>query len=251
MLIGGIMLQAPRGIETLYLIPIMRATKSNGRLGGAVVAMFALLILGTADTVGMHQFSLASLGFMELFRVVAYAFAILLVESMVDRITATENLAVTDPLTGVFNRLGFASQVQSIISRAMMARKQVTLVLIDLDDFKTLNDQHGHQFGDEILKALVQSLEPALANRNGVLGRTGGDEFQMLFVDISREDITRALLRAAARFSDQTLVLGHRSTFSFGIAESDMVGYLVTHLTEAADAEMYHRKSSKTFGHMA
>jgi diguanylate cyclase (GGDEF)-like protein len=247
MLLGGFLLKLPSGLQALTFIPIIRATRSGGREAGILVAFIAVALTGFIELISVSAHQPYVLICQFTLRGIAYGVTIALVDSMVNRLHKTENLALTDPLTGVFNRLGFATQVESTLNRAMVAHRQAVLVLIDLDDFKILNDVHGHQFGDEILRTLVRSVHPALACSHGVFGRTGGDEFQIVFTDANREEIDRAMVRAAARFSDQTLVLGHRSTFSFGIAESEVVGYKVTDLIEAADVEMYHRKATRNF----
>ena len=86
-----------------------------------------------------------------------------------------EHEARTDPLTGLLNRRAFTSQVGAILSRP----HAVTLVVIDVQDFKGINDTHGHQVGDEVLHGLGTALV-TLAAGNGHVFRLGGDEFAAL-----------------------------------------------------------------------
>lgn len=76
-----------------------------------------------------------------------------------------------DPLTGVWNRAGFESQSRRLIAPG------ATVLAMDLDHFKQINDRHGHLAGDTVLRALAQLASAEIASRGGEFGRLGGDEF--------------------------------------------------------------------------
>ena len=121
------------------------------------------------------------------------------------------------------------------------------LTVIDLDNFKQANDLYGHDYGDKMLKTLVDCLLPAIAT-GGLIARTGGDEFQILFTGEPKAAVQQAIARALNRFSDATLVLGHRSTFSYGISSLRSDGIALEPLLKCADARMYRHKGSKFAG---
>lgn len=160
---------------------------------------------------------------------------------------ALRRLATTDPLTGVGNRRSFAEAIGRLLGELAEHGQPLTIISLDLDHFKRVNDQFGHAAGDDVLIAVAQRL---LANLRGedVVGRLGGEEFGILLPKCSERDgrVVAERLRLALRVlpvrcRDGTLV---SVTGSFGaltvrqVASADAV-------LRAADAAMY---ASKTGG---
>jgi diguanylate cyclase (GGDEF)-like protein len=87
-----------------------------------------------------------------------------------------------DPMTGLLNRRAFELRVSSEIERAKRNRRPVTLALIDLDDFKAVNDEYGHPVGDDVLMAVARTLV-GITRRYDVPGRIGGEEFALFLPD--------------------------------------------------------------------
>ncbi|MDY7010097.1 MAG: GGDEF domain-containing protein [Planctomycetota bacterium] len=98
------------------------------------------------------------------------------------RTEALHRLAITDHLTGAYNRRYFYHFTDRMLERAGAERFHVTLLLFDIDDFKRYNDTYGHAAGDEILREIV-SLMKQTTRRHDVVARIGGDEFTVLFWD--------------------------------------------------------------------
>lgn len=94
------------------------------------------------------------------------------------RALALQQLAVTDSLTGLNNRRGFVDKVKAL--RAMSARtgRALSVIMVDIDHFKHINDQYGHTAGDAVLVAVAQALR-ARVRREDVVGRMGGEEFAL------------------------------------------------------------------------
>lgn len=149
-----------------------------------------------------------------------------------------ETLALTDPLTTLSNRRAFEAR----LSVAMERHEPFSLVYVDLDGFKRVNDTLGHQTGDTLLKDAADVFRQA-ARRVDVAARLGGDEFALLLVGAdpkSARVVTERLLRGVRALSDR-LPDGLRVGASFGVA---------THadarnphgLVEAADSAMYRAK---------
>jgi two-component system, cell cycle response regulator len=99
--------------------------------------------------------------------------------------------SVRDPMTRVFNRQYFASQVASELSYAVRHRTELSVLLLDIDFFKKVNDTYGHLAGDEILRGVARELEAQLRTED-LLARYGGEEFVVLLRGISLPDATRA-----------------------------------------------------------
>lgn len=114
---------------------------------------------------------------------------------MVERMN---DLALSDPLTGVLNRNGLAMQASMGRSMADRAGLDTTVVAIDLDRFKSYNDEHGHPAGDRLLMQLTEAWASELREAD-VLARTGGDEFVVVLPGTSPEEAAPLLVRMSER----------------------------------------------------
>lgn len=166
---------------------------------------------------------------------------VIAIDRLNGRVAKLQNHVVIDPLTGALNRLGILEAVSHELDQAIQHQEHRVVVIFDLDDFKEVNDLNGHLFGDEVLKSLVKAVRPAVAS-GGYIGRVGGDEFMMMLPDQSDYELEELMDRASARFSDLTLILGKKCTFSFGFARTSERGFNLQPLIEGADDRMYQRK---------
>ncbi|MCE1162893.1 MAG: GGDEF domain-containing protein [Thiomonas sp.] len=128
-----------------------------------------------------------------------------------------------DPLTGALNRRGLDAEFSRMQLRTVHQRAPLTLALLDLDHFKAVNDTHGHDTGDEVLKALV-TLARRLIRPSDRVARMGGEEFMLMLPDTPVQQSLVVMQRLLAAFSDQTLVhdAGGRRiplSFSAGVGE--------------------------------
>ena len=158
---------------------------------------------------------------------------------------ALANEAMHDPLTGALNRRAF----DDILSRALSGehRHRVGLVLgiCDIDEFKKVNDVHGHKVGDEVLCGVVQRLASSLRAED-VVSRHGGDEFVVLAQHTGDADIGLIYERARAAVSDnpiQTRAGDLFITLSFGVS-AWREGDTADDLLGAADAALYRAKDA-------
>ena len=149
--------------------------------------------------------------------------------------------ALADPLTGALNRRGFDEAYQRELARSRRRGGQLALALIDLDDFKRLNDTLGHQVGDAALVHLVRVLRKAL-RPSDILCRFGGEEFVVLMPDTPLNDAAAAIARfqrqlATHAIPGQDAVL----TFSAGVVVQQPSESL-EHSILRADAATYAAK---------
>lgn len=225
----------PPTLQFLYLAPIWIAFETAGL---AVAAVLAALVVPVSAFFSPP----ANWGVLwDL--VVRSSFMASLVVIMIfheRRFLTTRESARRDALTGALNRAGFEAVARAAIDEALAERRFLSLAVVDCDDFKTLNDTKGHAFGDGVLRTLVRLLGSSLPG--ATIGRTGGDEF--VIADASRDAATlrRALQTALHSFTDATIVLGRRSTFTVGIAALGADGMRYESLLEAADRDMYRGK---------
>ena len=154
--------------------------------------------------------------------------------------------AATDPLTGLANRTGLAKGA----ARVLTDGTRHALMLLDLDRFKPINDQHGHDAGDAVLRAVAMRLQAQIRTGDTV-ARLGGDEFVVLLADPLPDEQLAALARrldAAVRqpvdFHGQALTVGA----SIGIARSPQDGHTLAELMRHADQAMYQAKQARS-GH--
>ncbi len=156
------------------------------------------------------------------------------------------HLAAHDPLTGVLNRRAVLDQLSRELAR--VGRREgggLSIGYFDIDNFKTINDHHGHQVGDEVLKCMVSVLVANLRTYD-ILGRLGGDEFLVIAPETSGENTSLLFERMAKCVADlkvKTSAGEVSVTISIGVAEATKTTSL-DHLIEAADAAMYNAKHS-------
>jgi diguanylate cyclase (GGDEF)-like protein len=149
-----------------------------------------------------------------------------------------QTLSRSDPLTGTLNRRGFTERfVAELSDHVRHDGRPLGLIVIDLDDFKRVNDTHGHGAGDDLLCEVARTLAADL-RPSDVLGRLGGDEFALLLPEAGPGE-----LRAAAARLEQRL--GTVAAASIGLAALPVDGLSAEDLHRAADADLYRAKTRR------
>ncbi|MGD8709135.1 MAG: diguanylate cyclase [Ectothiorhodospiraceae bacterium] len=154
--------------------------------------------------------------------------------------------ADTDPLTGLFNRRAFHRKAQSHFHSARAGDTELTLLVIDIDHFKQVNDTAGHQAGDAVLRHLARSMQDSFRELD-VLARLGGDEFAVLMpgADLdtalkAAERVNRLLGEGAERLSEWNT----KFSISIGVAEKTPADHSPRALEERADRALYAAKAA-------
>ena len=127
-------------------------------------------------------------------------------------------MARTDPLTGVLNRKGLADELMRLVRMGGDAIFPLTLVFIDIDHFKRVNDEHGHDVGDQVIQGLTDLVRSAV-QRDDLFARWGGEEFLLVFRDTPGVEGRNIAERLRERISGAQWPDGVRVTCSFGVAE--------------------------------
>lgn len=135
-----------------------------------------------------------------------------------------KRLADRDPLTGLFNRRVMMDRLRQDIAEISRYQLNYSAALLDIDDFKKINDTFGHLAGDAVIKAIVSTVKSELRDAD-VLGRLGGDEFLVLMPHCDRAQATAAARRWLDRRKERKIVLGAgraiHITFSVGVSAFD------------------------------
>jgi len=167
--------------------------------------------------------------------------------SMVERELAFIELATIDELTGLSNRRGFMTNARYIINLCDRQQISCSLIFIDLNDFKKINDKFGHAEGDKALVDFSRLIKNNFRNSD-ILARLGGDEFVVLLTDTSKhaaETAMNKLLKSVDEYYFKTNH-GYTVSISYGIVEPDFNQQrTIEKLLDDADSLMYEHKSQK------
>ncbi|MFN8122346.1 MAG: diguanylate cyclase [Thermoleophilia bacterium] len=147
--------------------------------------------------------------------------------------------AERDPLTRIANRAVFDDRIADAAARG----QRVALCLVDIDRFKDVNDTHGHDAGDEVLRRVAGRLQEA-ARRGDLVARVGGEEFAWLMPSTSLEDAVRAADRARMLIAGTTIDPVGSVTVSAGIASADPGHWSPSELFRTSDRALYAAKRS-------
>lgn len=175
----------------------------------------------------------------------SFGIAFLLMALAKERAEQKYKLAsLTDSLTGVANRRGFSERAERLIARSKVAREPLTLLLCDLDHFKTINDRFGHLLGDELLIVFAKSLTLSLRPLD-LVGRIGGEEFVALLPGLPPTAISEIAERVRTAFECAGRTIQGRevyATVSIGTASTAMADYSFAALYAMADDALYRAK---------
>ncbi len=166
------------------------------------------------------------------------------ISEKLEQLELIESLVSTDPLTRLANRQALQERAPGMLKDASRQRKQVAVMLLDLDEFKSINDGMGHSAGDEMLCEVAQRLSCCLRS-NDLLVRLGGDEFVFVAPDLGSPHDVEVIVSKLHEQLAPPLHIGHRdvrSTASIGIALYPQDGEQIEQLLAHADTAMYQAK---------
>jgi len=161
-------------------------------------------------------------------------------------LTEAERHAQIDSLTGVLNRRSLIERLEAACKRARARGLPISLLFIDLDHFKEINDSYGHPAGDACLAAIIPPIQAEL-RQSDVIGRYGGEEFIVILSSAdaaAAHPIAQRILERVASVRVEGFGEPIALTCSIGIATSDMLGVWGEHLIAQADAAVYAAKRS-------
>ncbi|PHS31532.1 MAG: hypothetical protein COA92_08150 [Sulfurovum sp.] len=157
-----------------------------------------------------------------------------------------ERLAYIDTLTGLQNRRAFYKNSFMIDQKARESLCTYSVIAVDIDNFKTINDTHGHAVGDEVLQHLANIITDTLSDSD-IHGRIGGDEFTITLVDTYIDDAVDLAKNMCSKISDISSYPGKKDipiTASFGVSQFNIDSLSFEDILANADEALYQAKTS-------
>jgi diguanylate cyclase (GGDEF)-like protein len=156
-----------------------------------------------------------------------------------------KSYAITDPLTGLYNRRGLFELGEPEAERARRFKRPLTLIMFDVDNFKLINDRDGHDAGDEILREIASRCRK-FSRSMDILGRVGGDEFVLILLEAdlhAAQEIAQRLLNGIGGQPVQLPNGAKRVTVSMGVSLASSGSPDLASIIKAADTAMYASKA--------
>lgn len=225
-----------------YIIPVALAAWGISRNAGFVLSVASAGMWLTVNQLAGETFSHPAIGYWNALTRLGF---LLLVSALLAEVRllleAERRLSRIDPLTGALNRRAFNDVAALEILRVKRYRRPLVLLYVDLDNFKTVNDQFGHGVGDALLSTVVNGMVTNLRETDQ-LARLGGDEFAVLMPETDRVAAERLVPRLQTALLEQMAQHHWPVTFSIGVLICDQPPDLVEELLQAADQLMYDVK---------
>ena len=236
-LVGGVYVLNARTpgelhLGNLYVIPVLLATWHDGTGWGIAFALAtSLLRLRT----GFDQLPEVTPLQIRVLNELAYLAVVAVAIAGLSQLRRTQDqlaqLATHDPLTNVLNARAFSQELTQELGRNRRYGRPLALIYLDLDDFKRVNDAHGHATGDAVLRLVADAMRGAVRQAD-VVGRLGGDEFGVLMPETDG-DVAHA---AASR-----LATGIRTVFRGTPSVTASIGVVAVSGTEAGSDELLRK----------
>lgn len=228
-------------LHMLYIFPLAAITLHSNRDSTAVAGLF----LSTTFQISTFIIQNSPADVLAVDTIVAVTSAILtifLARAARENYLSALSLATTDWLTGLHNRRNFQSIADLEIEKQKRYGGTFSLAVIDLDDFKYLNDSKGHHIGDQALRLLADVLI-AHTRKSDSVARLGGDEFAILMPKTSGPECGYLCSELALKIQSSMAESGYQITASIGYATFDLPPESTTHALQKADEGMYAAKA--------
>lgn len=248
-----------QGLCFAMLLPVLIYGKESQRKGLQVMGMGALIYLvyevlstrlGAFENESFSGFTHGLFSVLSVLQYLALAGCVLYMQHythqqamQAERLSQkVQRLAIHDGLTGVWNHAFMEQMIGDAINRSRRSHNPLSLLMIDVDHFKQVNDSFGHNTGDQVLKELVSTIKTHKRSTD-YLGRWGGDELVMLLTDTSLAGATNLAEKLRRLVEEQPFAGCKQLTISLGASEYQEADTPLA-LIERADAAMYRAKQA-------
>jgi diguanylate cyclase (GGDEF)-like protein len=244
LLIGWIrLLTGPEfSFSLLYLLPIITVTWLVGKSWGILISILSAFSWLLADLSMIDRFSKSYIPLInESFRLLVFLFIIFIITRHKKILETQKEMAMLDPLTGVANRRAFLQLARTEIDRSRRYNHPFSVMYIDIDNFKHINDYFGHHTGDLLLITVVETIKQHVRAID-IVARFGGDEFVVLLVKTGEKSAALVAQKLQKQLLSVMKNNQWRVTFSIGLASYHSAPDSVDETIKAADELMYHVK---------
>jgi len=168
-------------------------------------------------------------------------------ERVKERTLALQYMASVDELTGIYNRRAFMEKAESLIIKCNTLDLKYGLLMLDIDNFKSVNDHHGHLAGDKVIKSVTTSIRYVFLE-SGIFGRIGGEEFAAILPLGNKPNLLEIAEKTRRLIAENIIVINDEVTISvtvsIGIAYPDNTDETLTQLLSNADVALYRAKKA-------
>jgi diguanylate cyclase (GGDEF)-like protein len=224
-----------------FLIPVSLVTFYIGPKTGFTMAILSGMVNLLAD---LSWGKIILPWYIPLWSAVTHTLTYLVVALILDRLAAAWRrehiLAMTDYVTGVSNARHFDAVLAQV---SQLTPQSLTVIFLDVDNFKRVNDTYGHLTGNEILAILAETIQASL-RASDVVGRVGGDEFACLLMGVCQAEAVEVVTRLQSTLVDKMKQNGWPVTFSIGALFCEDTPALPENALQQADSLMYEAKNN-------
>ena len=237
-------------LVNLYLLVVITSALALGRVA-TIIAMviiaccFVWLDFPHSKGMLLENYGVDFLGRIAPLALVAYVTTMLSADTR-NALNEICMLSETDELTGILNRRAFLALSSHTVNLSQHYSRSFGIIMMDSDSLKSVNDAHGHEAGDELLKAMVNSAQQEL-RKPDLIARYGGDEFVFLLPDTGTEGARLTAERIRERIANTPLTVGNEKvqiSASMGVAAYPDHGNEYEDVFEAADTALYASKTN-------
>ena len=231
-------------ISVFYVIPVAIVTWFTSLHFGLLASFICAFVWLSADTATGHQYSYPLIPVWNSFiRLAFFVIITLLLSELRESMERERKSARIDSLTGAVNSRFFYELIQIEIERFRRYQHPFSLAYIDLDNFKAVNDQHGHSIGDQTLRVVTNSARRHL-RKSDVVARLGGDEFALLLTETDEKAAQTAITEVRDVLLEEMKKDNLPVTFSIGVVTCRAAPPTTDELVKIADKLMYSVKYS-------
>ncbi|PPD03816.1 MAG: GGDEF domain-containing protein [Methylobacter sp.] len=231
------------GFSIFYLMPIILVTLVLGRHVGLIFCIIATGTWFAVDQLSNTSYSHPMIGYWNAIMRLGFFVMITWLFPFLQELEREKQISRIDDLTGIANRRYFFELLQAELNRFQRYKHAFTIVYIDLDGFKLVNDKYGHMIGDRVLCAFVNRAKKLLRDTD-IIGRLGGDEFIFLLPEMGQDDAKITVAKVQSGLLDEMNKNNWPVTFSIGVLSYKMGEISADELVKRADRLMYTVKNN-------
>lgn len=231
-------------VSIFYLLPIFLVTWFTERWMGVTISIVSAITWLITDFTAGHAYSYPAIPYWNMIvRLGTFLIMTLILSALKKALEHEKELARTDPLTGVANGRYFITLADMEINRARRYKHSFTVVYIDLDNFKTVNDHFGHSTGDALLRSVAHTIRNNI-RATDIVGRLGGDEFAILLPETGPEPAEVITHKVQKVNLDVMQKNEWPVTFSIGVVTFVSPPSTVDEMLKISDGVMYAAKKT-------